>query len=265
MDVKQIQCKTALSPSSLPGLSYSLNPYRGCQHHCVYCYAPNVLRMAQDQWDTIVEVKANIPSILANELKRKKTGVVGISTVTDPYQPLEEKYHLTRFCLEQLLKVDFPIHIQTKSNLVKRDIDLISRFSESQVMMSIATIHEDQRKVIEPYSSSILERLDVLRTYADIGVKTSVFFGPVYPTTSKEEIPQILDTFRGAGATEIWIDLLRLKSGIWENIKNTLKQNQEIFRVFSKNVLEDKDYYRNIREEIHKKGREYNLKIIDAF
>ena len=265
MEVKQIQCKTALSSSSLPGLSYSLNPYRGCQHHCVYCYAPKVLRMNQDQWDTTIEVKTNISIVLAKEVKTKKRGVVGISTVTDPYQPLEQKYLLTRYCLEQLLKVDFPIHIQTKSTLVARDIDLISRFSESQVMMSIATVRDEQRKLLEPHSSSIQERLHTLRTYADAGVKTSVFFGPIYPTTSLEEIPSILDTFRESGATEIWIDMLRLKPGIWENIKKGLQQNQEVFQIFSKHMFENKNYYMNIREEIRKKGKERNLKILDAF
>jgi DNA repair photolyase len=265
MEVKKIQCKTALSSSSLPGLLYSLNAYRGCQHHCAYCYAPSVLRMKQGQWDSTIEVKINIPMILAKELKTKKPGVVGISTVTDPYQPVEQKYLLTRYCLEQLLKVDFPIHIQTKSTLVTRDIDLISRFSESQVMMSIATAHDEQRKLLEPYSSSIQERLSALRTYADAGVKTSVFFGPVYPTTSLEEIASILDTFREAGATEIWIDMLRLKPGIWNNIQKGLIQNQEVFRVFSQHVFENKNYYMNIREEIRKKGKERNLKILDAF
>jgi DNA repair photolyase len=221
--------------------------------------------MNQDQWDAAIEVKTNIPVILAKELKTKKPGVVGISTVTDPYQPLEQKYMLTRYCLEQLLKVDFPIHIQTKSALVTRDINLISRFSESQVMMSIATVHDEQRKVLEPHSSSIPERLQALRTSTDAGVKTSVFFGPIYPTTSFEEIPSILDTFQESGATEIWIDMLRLKPGIWENIQKGLKQEKEVFLVFSKNVLENKKYYSNIREEIRKRGKERNLKILDAF
>jgi DNA repair photolyase len=221
--------------------------------------------MNQDQWDTTIEVKTNIPIVLAKEVKTKKRGVVGISTVTDPYQSLEQKYLLTRYCLEQLLKVDFPIHIQTKSALVTRDIDLISRFSESQVMMSIATVHDAQRKLLEPHSSSIRERLHTLRTYADAGVKTSVFFGPIYPTTSLEEIPSILDTFRESGATEIWIDMLRLKPGIWENIQKGLQQNQEVFQIFSKHMFENKNYYMNIREEIRKKGKERNLKILDAF
>jgi DNA repair photolyase len=224
-----------------------------------------VLRINQDQWDTTIEVKTNIPTVLAKEIKTKKRGVVGISTVTDPYQPLEKKYLLTRYCLEQLLKVDFPIHIQTKSALVTRDIDLISRFSESQVMISIATVHDEQRKLLEPYSSPIQERLQTLRTYADAGVKTSVFFGPIYPTTLLEEIPSILDTFRESGATEIWIDMLHLKPGIWENIQKELQQNQEVFQIFSKHMFENKNYYINIREEIQKKGKERYLKILDAF
>lgn len=221
--------------------------------------------MNQDLWDTTAEVKTNIPVILAKELKTKKPGVVGISTVTDPYQPLEQKHLLTRYCLEQLLKVDFPVHIQTKSALVTRDLDLISRFSEPQIMMSIATVHDEQRQALEPHSSSIKERLQAARASADAGVKTSVFFGPIYPTTSLEEIPSILDTFQESGATEIWIDSLRLKPGIWENIQKALKQNQEMLRVFSKNVFENKKYYLNIREEIHKRGKERNLKIVDAF
>jgi len=221
--------------------------------------------MNQDQWDTTIVVKTNIPIVLAKEVKTKKPGVVGISTVTDPYQPLEQKYLLTRYCLEQLLKVDFPIHIQTKSTLVTRDIDLISRFSESQVMMSIATVHDEQRRLLEPHSSSIQERLHTLRTYADAGVKTSVFFGPIYPTTSLEEISSILDTFRQSGVTEIWIDMLRLKPGIWENIKKGLQQSQEVFKIFSKHMFENNNYYMNIREEIRNKGKERNLKILDAF
>jgi DNA repair photolyase len=221
--------------------------------------------MNQDLWDTAVEAKTNVPVILAKELKTKKPGVVGISTVTDPYQPLEQKHLLTRYCLEQLLKVDFPIHIQTKSSLVTRDLDLISRFSEPQIMLSIATVHDEQRKALEPHSSSIPERLQAIRASADAGVKTSVFFGPIYPTISVEEIPSILDTFQESGATEIWIDSLRLKPGIWGNIQKALKQNQEMLRVFSKNVFENKKYYMNIREEIQKRGRERNLKIVDAF
>lgn len=265
MEVQQTFCKSALSPSTLPGLTYSLNPYRGCQHNCAYCYAPNVLRLQREHWGDIIEVKTNIPTVLAKELKTKKTGVVGLSTVTDPYQPLEHQYQLTRYCLEQLLQNDVPTHIQTKSALVTRDIDLLTRFSDSQVMMSIGTLNDQERKILEPFTSPLQDRLDALRKLADAEVKTSVFFGPVYPTISVEEIPHILDTFQESGVSELWIDRLRLKPGIWESIQKNMVHTQEMSRVFFKNIFENKDYYRTIREEILKRGNERNLRIIDAF
>ena len=98
MKINEVKCKSALSLSALPGLNYSLNPYRGCQHNCAYCYVPNVLRIKRTEWGNFVDVKINIPLVLSKELKIKKSGVVGISTVTDPYQPVEKKYMLTRYC-----------------------------------------------------------------------------------------------------------------------------------------------------------------------
>ena len=136
MKVTEITCKTALNPSSLPGLVYSLNPYRGCQHKCAYCYVPNVLRIKRCKWGEFVNVKTNIPVVLSKELRNKKQGVVAISTVTDPYQPIEKKYLLTRFCLEQLLRADFPISIQTKSDLVTRDINIISKSNISDQLFT---------------------------------------------------------------------------------------------------------------------------------
>ena len=265
MNVREVTCKTALSASLLPGLDYSLNPYRGCQHSCAYCYVPNVLRIPRETWGDFVDVKMNIPVVLSKELKKKKCGVVGISTVTDPYQPVEKKYKLTRYCLEQLLKYDFPVNIQTKSSLVVRDLDLISQFSDAEVMMSIATLNDDERQLLEPFSSSIDERLNVLRECSNVGVKTSVFFGPIYPTIAKEDILQIIDTFIEYGASEIMIDRLNLKPGIWENVKRCISCNQDTYNVFSKNVIENKEYYNNIRNKIIQIGKERDVKIVNAF
>jgi DNA repair photolyase len=265
MTVAEIECKTALSTSTLPGLAYSLNPYRGCQHNCAYCYAPNVLRVPREHWGDYLKVKKNIPLVLAQELKKKKQGVVGISTVTDPYQPLEQKYKLTRFCLEQLLQYDYPVHIQTKSALVIRDIDLLVRFSDSQVMLSIGTLHDNERRLLEPHTSSIQERITALQKCAKAGLKTAVFFGPVYPTTSVNEIPGFLDIMKNAGVQEIWVDMLRLKPGVMENIRKNLTLDGEIAQRFSKQIQKPTDHYRCIREEMRKQGKERNLRIIDAF
>ncbi|UCD14058.1 MAG: radical SAM protein [Thermoplasmatales archaeon] len=265
MKTRRITCKTALSPSALPGLDYSLNPYRGCEHNCAYCYAPNILKMERENWGNFVDVKANIPLVLSKEIKKKKRGVVGISTVTDPYQPIEKKYKLTRYCLEQLLKHDFPISIQTKSSLVTRDMDIVSKFSDSEVIISITTLDDNERKLLEPNSSSIEERLDVVSKYADAGVKTGVFFGPIYPTISVDDIPKIIDTFITYGASKIWIDSLRLKMGVWGSIKKNIFKNQKMYKIFSKNVFGNKEYHKVLRNEILKIGGEKNIKIVDAF
>ena len=104
--LKEITCKSALSISNLSGLDYALNPYKGCEHGCIYCYAPSVLREDRN-WGEFVDIKRNIPSVLAKELKTKKKGTIGISTVTDPYQPVEKKFEITRKCLDQISKNDY--------------------------------------------------------------------------------------------------------------------------------------------------------------
>lgn len=265
MEIRNRTCKSALSASTLPGLTYSLNPYRGCQHDCAYCYAPCVLRTPRGQWGNVVEVKTNIPVVLARELRTKKPGVVGVSTVTDPYQPLERTYGLTRSCLEQLLSHDFPTHIQTKSALVTRDIDLLSRFSDAQVMMSIGTLDDKERRLLEPVASPIPERLDALKSLHDAGVNISVFFGPVYPTITVEDVPHILDVFQEAGVSELWIDRLNLKPGVWENIQKIVIQDQRMHQTFVRNVLEKKDYYTILRDAILKDCKERRMQVIDAF
>lgn len=265
MEIREIECKTALSSSSLPGLIYSLNPYRGCQHNCAYCYVPNVLRIPRGDWGCFVDVKTNIPSVLANELRNKKPGTIGISTVTDPYQPIEGKYRLTRFCLEQLLKHDFPVCIQTKSALVRRDLDIISKFSNAEIMFSIGTLNDDERKMLEPGTSSINDRLNALKNCSDEGIKTAIFFGPIYPTTKIDDLPGIIDTFKEGGVSTIMIDRLNLKPGIWQNIESKLRCNFSVLEVFSGNLFETKGYYTKIHEQVKKLGRGKKIEIIDAF
>ena len=265
MKINEINCKTALSLSRLPGLMYSLNPYRGCEHNCAYCYVPNVLRIKRESWGDFVDVKKNIPLVLSKELKKKKPGVVGISTVTDPYQSVEKKYKLTQYCLEQLLKYDFPVCIQTKSSLVCRDINLLTRFSDVEVIISIGSLNDKERILLEPGSSSIEKRLNTIKECVKAGIKTGVFFGPIYPSISVEEISSIMNTFIKSGASKIWIDSLNLKPGIWENVTQAMSSNETLLTVFSNNVSANKDYYKDIRNEIIKIAKEHNIKIIDAF
>ncbi|KYK20267.1 DNA photolyase [Thermoplasmatales archaeon SG8-52-2] len=261
MIIKDIECKTALSKSNLPGLDYSLNPYRGCQHSCAYCYVPNVLRIKRSSWGNFVYIKKNIPKVLSKELRNKKPGVVAISTVTDPYQPIEKKYKLTRYCLEQLLKNDFPVCIQTKSNLITRDLDIISKFSNAEIMFSIGTLNDNERKLLEPNASPINQRLDALKESSEIGIKTSIFFGPVYPTISFDKLREIIDIFIDNGANEIMIDKLNFKPGIKENIEKSIKSNPE----FIKKISDVQNIYNKQRVKLKEICKKRNLKIVDAF
>lgn len=116
-------CRRALSPSKLPGMDYALNPYGGCEHGCVYCYAPEVTHQPWDRW-RVVRVKWDIADRLRKEV-RGLGGTVGIGTVTDPYQGAEARFHLTRDCLTVLRSAGMGVHIHTKSPLLLRDIDMI--------------------------------------------------------------------------------------------------------------------------------------------
>ena len=265
MKIRQIDCKTALSPSRLPGIDYSLNPYRGCEHNCAYCYVPNVLRISRENWGEFVDVKVNIPAVLSKELKKKKPGVVAISTVTDPYQHVEEKYKLTMHCLEQLLRYDFPISIQTKSHLVLRDIDLILQFSDAEVGVTITTLNDDERKILEPHALSIRNRLDAIKKLDDYGIRTFIFFGPIYPTTKIDNIWHIVKRFSETGTDKIIADSLHLKGGVWKNLESNLSLHPKILEPFQKKLFGDKNYYSAIFDEIERQCKNYKLNFEKAF
>jgi DNA repair photolyase len=266
MKIQEISCKSALSISKLPGLNYSLNPYIGCMHQCKYCYAPSILRISKDEWEEIVKIKRNIPKILAHELKFKKPGTIGISTVTDPYQPLEKTYKIVKYCLEILSKYDFPICIQTKSDLIIRDKQLIEQCKDVEVMVSIGTLNDAHRKLFEPGSSSVKERLKILKTFSKSPIKTSVFFGPIYPTISINEITSILDVFLEHEIDEIMIDYLHLKAGILTTLKQTIQGNVDMELLFSnQQVKKQKQKFQIISKKIKKYLSNTSVRVQEAF
>lgn len=250
--VIEVECKTALSFSRLPGLDYALNPYRGCMHGCRYCYAPNILRIPREEWGEFVEVKRNIPKVLANELKSKKKGMVGISTVTDPYQPLEKEYKLTRYCLLQLLKNDFPVSILTKSSLVTKDIDLLSEFSDAEVGFTITTSCDSERRLLEPNASSIESRIAALRECSKEGITTYAFLGPLYPTIGEDDLSDLIEDLKNAGASKIIADKLNLKPGVWNSVYNALGKDDSLTGIWKQAVFGENDRYSMLFKHIAK-------------
>ena len=134
-----------------------------------------------EPWGKFVDVKVNAPSILRKQLRKAKKGIVAISTVTDPYQPLEEKYKITQGCLEALLDEQFPVNLLTRSPLCLRDIDLFKQFKDVRVGLSMTTHDEGIKKIFEPHSSSIKARIKALKTLRMEKIKTYAFIGPLLP------------------------------------------------------------------------------------
>ncbi len=179
--------RTALSPSKVPGVSFSLNPYVGCMHACRYCYMRIIHRNRDKRrWGTFVDAKQGLPSMLVRELKRKrKRGPVMLSSATDPYQPIEKELGITRSCLGILSDARFPARVQTKSALVARDIDILREFKEARITITITTDSEEVRRKMEPGASPIAERLRALRALYEVGLSPRVFVGPALPMNPK--------------------------------------------------------------------------------
>ena len=190
MRTVEIQVKSILSKSKV--YEWTINPYRGCQHGCFYCYARFMQRFTQhkESWGNFVDAKVNAPELLVEEVKKKKVGRVWISGVCDPYQPVEEEYEITRRCLEVLQGNGWPVTIQTKSPLVLRDLNLLKDFGEIEVCFSIATGNEEIRSTFEPRAPRIEERINALEILHREGVRTYVIIAPMLPKT--ESLPSQL-------------------------------------------------------------------------
>jgi DNA repair photolyase len=186
MDIVEIQTKSALVKSRIPGVDYVINPYLGCGHGCRYCYAVFMRKYSRQHagaaWGSFVEVKANIVNVLRAELaKKRRIGSAMLSSVCDPYQPVERRYKLTRRCLEALREFGWPIGILTRSPLVLRDIDILKSNMGASVGLSIPTNDDKVRKVLEPNAPPIGSRIVTLQKLQEAGIETWAFIGPILP------------------------------------------------------------------------------------
>lgn len=262
--VKEILCKTILSRSGIYGVDYSANPYVGCQHACVYCYARFMARKAHrgEEWGSFVDVKINAPRLLSYELQRKPKGLVLLSSVTDPYQPLERKYELTRGILKLLAEHQFPVSVLTKSDLVIRDIDIMKKMQDCEVGLTITLLDRDVKKVFEPWSSSIEDRLNTLRRLHEAGIETYAFLGPMLPHLSEDRLPELLDRLLEAGVNRILVDRLNLKAGNWNAIHGALKENLPGFLPrFEGALFKFSGYYEMLKSKILELCRGRDLRV----
>ena len=218
MRVREVSCKQALVPSSLPGLDLALNPYRGCAHGCAYCYAPSVLRETRE-WGTFVDVRSDMPAILNKDLRGRREGVVGVGTVTDPYQPVEARFHITRACLTRLIGSPLRVSIQTKSSLILRDLDILTKFDNVDVGVTVTTLDRYVARAVEPLASPPRSRIETIGTLADEGIDVWAFVGPYLPGLRGGKIETLVREVRDAGATKIMGDRLRVRPGVLDRMK----------------------------------------------
>lgn len=201
------ECRRALSPSGLPGIDHALNPYGGCEHGCIYCYAPEVTHADWDGW-RVVRVRSNIAARLAAELPGL-TGTVGIGTVTDPYQGAEARFRLTRSCLEVLLARGMRVHVHTKSDLILRDIGLLSAM-DSEVGVTLTGIDERFSKITEPGAPLPARRLDALERLTAAGIDAYALIGPVLDHLEGRE-RGFADAVAATGVRRVVIDRLNIR------------------------------------------------------
>lgn len=217
----EIQVKSVLNRVKGMPFEWSINPYRGCSNACPFCYA-RVTHWYMDldgvnDWSSKIFVKVNAPDVLRRELARSEWSreLVSVGTATDPYQPAEGAYHLTRRILEALRDYRTPISLITRSPMVVRDIDVLRQLSKvagASVCFSLITMDPDLSRELEPSVAPPLKRLEALRKLTQAGIRTTVNLAPVLPgiTDNERNMAEVIQAAKEYGASQLWTNALHL-------------------------------------------------------
>ena len=265
-EYREEPCRSALNRVSGMPFDWSLNPYMGCAHRCTFCYVRAFERRADrpsdDRYGRSIRVKTNVVEVLRRELARKRwarEGVV-IGAATDPYQPAEGRYRLTRGCIEALSAVRNPLSIITRGPLIVRDIDVLSeasRRAEVAVTFSIPTLDPTIWRTTEPATAPPRQRLRALRRLVDAGINASVGMAPILPGLSDrpELLADVVRAARDAGATSIWTNVVHLRPGTREHFLESLARDwPELLprydRLYAGRAYPSKDMVEPVRREV---------------
>ena len=231
---------------------YTINPYVGCAHRCVYCYA--TYKWAENFYD-IVKAKHNAVEVLAKDIiehGRKSIESVFLSSATDCYQPVEGRYKITRKCIELLQKIGISYTIITKSSSIVRDIDLHKRYRDKCIIIwSLTTINEEIKQMIEPYASPAHSVIKALEIFSKNGIKVGVNIDPIIPglTDGEDELKELVDKIAKAGASFASSAIMRLRRDIWDRMRRLLLSRRiydvirRIEEIYFKNPVRMGYYY----------------------
>ena len=277
IEYREEPCRSALNPVKGMGFKWSLNPYMGCVHRCTFCYVRHFEkrsdRPSDDRYGTSIRVKVNVADVLRKELARRswQHEPVTIGAATDPYQPAEGKYKLTRGCLQVLRDAANPFSIITRGPMIVRDLDVLveaAQRADVSVTFSIPTVDDEVWKRTEPSTAHPRQRLKAVKTLVEAGVKAGVGMAPILPGISDrpEHLRAVVRAAREAGATGIWANLLFLRPGTREHFLEHLAEDwPEQLPLYERLYAGRRAYLgsaeRNpLREQVSGLAREYGIR-----
>ena len=276
VEYREEPCRSALNPVKGMAFKWSLNPYMGCVHRCTFCYVRHFEhrsdRPADDRYGTSIRVKVNVAEVLRRELGRASWApeMIAIGAATDPYQPAEGRYRLTRACLEALRDAANPFSIITRGPMIVRDLDVLVEAAlraDVSVTFSIPTLDEDVWRRSEPSTAHPRQRLRALKALVEAGVKASVGMAPILPGISDrpEQLREVVRAARAAGATGVWANLLFLRPGTREHFLRHLAEDWPEQVPLYKRLYADKAYLgaevaKPVRREVSRLAREHRIR-----
>ncbi|HKP17526.1 MAG TPA: radical SAM protein [Gaiellaceae bacterium] len=236
VEYREDPCRSALNRVKGMGFAWSLNPYMGCAHRCTFCYVRAFELRADRPFDEgygrSIRVKVNVAEVLRKELARPswRGETVAIGAATDPYQPAEGRYRLTRACLEVLHDASNPFSLITRSPMIVRDLDVLvaaAQRAEVGVVFSVPTLDEEVWRRTEPGTPPPRRRLEALSRLVDAGIKAGVGMAPILPGISDapEQLEEVVRAARQAGATSVWANVLFLRPGTREHFLESLARD----------------------------------------
>ncbi len=260
--VRPVFAKSALTRSRIEGIDYAVNPYYGCLHGCRYCYAAcmTMRRFPDHVWGLHVHPKVNVHRLLDRELSSARPGLVELGTSTDPYQPIESRFQLTRRCLEVLSRHSgFDVALLTKSPLVLRDLEVL-RAVDAEVGLSLSGLG-GALWLLEPRAPPAEARLAALRRLSSEGLRTFAFISPVLPGITDRQIQSLLRAVAGARPSRVLVDALRFRPGVLRSMRQALYSSPDLLRELESYASDQLGWLQRVRAAMEESAEGLGLTV----
>jgi len=259
MKIKEIKAKSIITKSGLPDSDFVINPYVGCMHGCIYCYARFMKRFTnhKEPWGKFSDIKVNAADLIPKDTNKYKNKSITISSVTDSYQPMEKKYKLMRGILDNLIPLQPNLCIMTKSDLIVRDIDLIKKFKKCIAGVSLSLLDDNVRKEVEPVASSVDKRINAVKNLKKASIKTFIFISPIFPELT--DWKRIINKTKNF-VDEFWFENLNVRATNWPHIKKWLKtKHPDLLEKYEKIYVTKNNYWNKMEQKINSFCRKNKL------